>query len=74
MNNQNKIIIFETGRDKIIVFNQYCYQINRKTPTTIYLRCSAKGGVTMTIDPHLKNVLKHPGSHNHYGNEENKAK
>ena len=71
MNNQHQIIVFETGRKKTIVFNQYCYQINGKTPTTICLRCSAKCGVTITNDPHLKNVLKEPGSHDHNENEEN---
>ena len=53
------------------VLNQFCYQINRKTPRTIYLRCSTKCGATQTIDPQFENVFTHPGPRNHNGNEEN---
>ena len=66
-----KINVFEMGRIKIVIFNDYSYQINKKTSTTIYLRCSAKCGVTMTTDPLFKVVQKCPGFHNHSEDKEN---
>ena len=66
-----KITVLETGRKKTVIFNDYSYQINKKTSTTIYLRCSAKCGVTMTTDPLFKIVRKYPGFQNHSENKEN---
>ena len=42
MNKQHKSIVFETGHKMSNVFNQNCYQINRKTPTSLHFRLTAE--------------------------------
>ena len=51
---------------KYLLYNGYSYKLNKKTPTTWYLACSTKCGVTMTVFPDYAKIKKFPTNlHSH---------
>ena len=51
-------------RGKIVIFDDYRYTINKKTPISTYLQCFKKCGVRMVANSNLSAVINFPGLHN----------
>ena len=67
---QPEFEIVDSKKNKVILYDNYRFVVNKKTQHTVYLRCFEKCGVTLHLNAEVTAIKKYPGLPPHDHHEE----
>ena len=67
---QPEFEIVDSKKNKVILYDNYRFVVNKKTQHTVYLRCFEKCGVTLHLNAEMTAIKKYPELHPHDHHEE----